>query len=155
MQQGISDSAGKNWKAFSDLGGSKEILVLLGVGFLLCTREKYFYFLSVYCLDKMQIGYLKLAFHDPRPYMAQGLIHPHSCSKAFGNPSGHSSASWAFAIVVFLESMHGKWHYKLRDGSPATTFYSWWVYVLVLLLCLSWGIMIPISRYILGVHSLD
>lgn len=155
MQRDISEDAGKRWKTFSDLGGSKEILILMGVGFLLCTREKYFYFLLIYMLDKMQIGYLKLAFHDPRPYMAQRLITPISCSKAFGNPSGHSSAAWAFAITVFLETMHGKWHFKRADGSPATNFQSWYVWALVLVLCLSWCILIPVSRLILGVHSLD
>lgn len=155
MQKNITEQAGKNWKKFSDLGGSKEILVLLGVGFLLCSREKYFYFLVIYMLDKMQIGYLKLAFHDPRPYMAEGQIHPLSCSKAFGNPSGHSSASWAFAITVFLETMHGKWHFKRADNTPATGIHGWIAWAVVLFLCLGWCTMIPLSRYILGVHSLD
>ena len=31
----------------------------------------------------------------------------YSCSVGFGNPSGHSSAAWAFAIILFLDIFHG------------------------------------------------
>jgi len=33
-------------------------------------------------------------------------INPLSCSKEFGNPSGHSFSSTLFSIVVFLDYFH-------------------------------------------------
>ena len=47
---------------FSNLGGSKELLALLVIGFIFQTREKYFYFLVVYTLDKLYVGYFKLLY---------------------------------------------------------------------------------------------
>ena len=66
---------------------------MLVFSLLFAPREKYFYYLTAYTLDKLYVGYFKLAYAEPRPYMASGDIHPISCSKAFGNPSGHSSAA--------------------------------------------------------------
>ena len=80
------------------------------VGLIFCTREKFFYLLTVYSIDKALIGYLKLAYHNPRPYMVESSITPIHCSKEFGNPSGHTSAALAISIVIFLEVMHGMYH---------------------------------------------
>jgi hypothetical protein len=52
-------------------------------------------------------AYFKLAYADPRPYMMSSDIQPFSCSKGFGNPSGHSSAAAVFSIVLFLDYFHG------------------------------------------------
>ena len=40
--------------------------------------------------------------------MVQSSIVPISCSRAFGDPSGHSSASVIIGIVLFLDRFHGK-----------------------------------------------
>lgn len=151
----MSQSAAKRWKFFSDFGGGKELIILLIVGFIFSSREKYFYYMMVYTLDKLMIGYLKLAFHAPRPYMEQGKIHPISCSKEFGKPSGHSSAAWAISIVVFLDLMHGKHHLKKEDGAPVSHFYGWCAWISLLFACVCWALLIPLSRYILGAHSAD
>ena len=43
--------------------------MLVAVGLVFCTREKFFYFLALYTIDKGLNGILKLSFHNPRPYM--------------------------------------------------------------------------------------
>lgn len=91
----------------SSFGGGNELLVLSIASFIWCERERYFYFLVTLSLNKMIGAYFKLAYADPRPYMMTKDIFPYSCSKGFGNPSGHSSASAVFSIVLFLDYFHG------------------------------------------------
>ena len=64
--------------------------------------------MTIFALDKFYVSYFKLYYANPRPYMIQPKIEPISCSKAFGNPSGHSSASALFSIALFLDVFHGK-----------------------------------------------
>lgn len=53
-----------------------------------------------------------------------------------------------FAIVVILDIFHGK------EGT-ARNFYSTATYCISIILALIWAVMIPFSRYLIGVHSLD
>ena len=89
------------------LGGGVEIMATVGIAFILAPREKFFYYLAALTIDKLFIGYFKLAYHKPRPYMIHDGIIPMTCSKAFGLPSGHSSASNMLPLVLFLDIFHG------------------------------------------------
>ena len=71
------------------------------------SRSKYFYYLAIFAIDKLIIGYFKLVYAAPRPYMIDGSIKPLQCSKAFGSPSGHCSACITTTITVFLDIFHG------------------------------------------------
>ena len=137
----------------SKAGGGAESLICLVFSFLFAPREKYFYYLSMFTLDKLYVGYFKLAYAEPRPYMVTEDIHPISCSKAFGNPSGHSSSSVLY-FVVFFDVFHGL-HYNFKNRVPNVSFYSTWWYAACLLMCTAWSLVIPMSRWMLGVHSLD
>ncbi len=91
----------------SKLGGGVEIITLVVATFLLGERAKFIYFLSALTCDKMVNSVLKNAFTLPRPYMENQDIKIDNCGKEFGMPSGHSSAAWTFAILVFLDFFHG------------------------------------------------
>ena len=97
------------------------------------------------------MAYFKLAYADPRPYMISEKIHPWTCSKEFGNPSGHAMASSIFSIVLFLDIFHG----KPIKGSDVPQESSWCVYIVSALLGLFWATSIPFTRFLLGAHSLD
>jgi hypothetical protein len=92
----------------TELGGGKELLELVVIGLIWSHRSRALYYLMVMGIDKIIVGYYKLAYANPRPYMISDAITPITCSKAFGNPSGHSSASSLFAIAVFLDVFHGQ-----------------------------------------------
>lgn len=115
------------------------------------SREKFFYYLFVFTLDKIYVGLFKLYFADPRPYMASDNVKPYSCSKGLGNPSGHSSASQVFGFVILLDLFHGR---SVPPGEKYS-FYSWLTYLTVLALAILWATLIPYSRFMLGVHSAD
>ena len=89
--------------------------------------------------------------------MLNKLIDPISCSKEFGMPSGHSSASVAMAIVCFLDLFYGSpiKSYEKFPKIPLTNYPSWFSYFFGILLALFWPITICFSRFILGAHSLD
>ena len=91
----------------SKLGGGVEIITLVVATFLFGERAKFIYFLSGLTCDKMLNSVLKNAFTLPRPYMENQYIKSENCNKEFGMPSGHSSAAWTFAILVFLDFFHG------------------------------------------------
>jgi membrane-associated phospholipid phosphatase len=96
-------------------------------------------------LDTLVKSYLKLAYHNPRPFMIEPNITPLKCSSSFGNPSGHSTGSALFAIVVFLDVFHGK-NNKYHKST---------IYYVSLILAAYWAVSIPYTRLVIGVHSLD
>jgi membrane-associated phospholipid phosphatase len=89
------------------LGGGRELLAAMIVAFIWASRPKFFYYMAVLALNLGLQGYLKIFYADPRPYMVSGDIKPISCSREFGNPSGHSLAASFFAVAVFLDVFHG------------------------------------------------
>ena len=95
-------------KMMSSLGGGVELTFLLFFFFLLSSRPKAFYFAFVMGLDKMQVNLMKNIYAAPRPYLENRNIKPLSCSKEYGNPSGHSSAAMTFSVVLLLEYFRGK-----------------------------------------------
>lgn len=96
------------FKVLTDFGGSNEFLLLVAVSFIFGTRSKCFYYLVCMMVDRVVNAYMKLVYHQPRPFMIDKEIISYSCSKGFGNPSGHSSAAWSFAIILFLDTFHGR-----------------------------------------------
>lgn len=128
-----------------------ELIAAFTVTFFFSKRSHFFYFLACFSIDKLYVSYFKLAYADPRPYMIDKEIVPYTCSKAFGNPSGHSSAASLFAIVCFLDIFHGKPADKISD----IRYCNWLVYILAIIVAIFWSSSIPFSRYLMGAHSLD
>ena len=79
-----------------------ELTILAACGILMAPRNTAMYYIFVFALDKGFGTFLKLVYSKPRPYMIFD-ISPLHCSKEFGCPSGHSSASWTFALTIFLD----------------------------------------------------
>jgi membrane-associated phospholipid phosphatase len=150
LQATVPESARMFFLFLTQLGGGQELMEAFILFFIFGTRSKSFYYLAVFALDKVQVNMYKLAFAEPRPYMIASNIHPFTCSKQFGMPSGHSSASWTITMCFFLDMFHGKSqpYFKVQ-------YFKWYQYILVLLLCWIWAGSIPFSRYLLGAHSLD
>lgn len=152
-----SDAARKFWLFETNLGGGKEIYMLMLVGFLFCSRSRFLYYTIVFLVNQFFIQFFKLAYHDPRPYMINGKIKPYTCSTAFGNPSGHSSSASTFGLLIYLELFHAtpisNSLSKLEKQVKITS--NWPFYVIVTLLLIFWAITIPYTRFLMGAHSLD
>ena len=114
------------------------------------SRPKAMYYWAVFSFDKIFSSLFKLIYADPRPYMMDSAIKPISCSKSFGNPSGHSTASSMITIVLFFDLFHG----RSKTGNGRLFFKSW-QYMFGMILALFWAASIPYSRFLMGVHSLD
>jgi len=58
----------------TELGGGKELMFLCLLGMIWGERTKLFYYLAILGIDKIIIGYFKLAYANPRPYMISSAI---------------------------------------------------------------------------------
>ena len=128
------------------------------VCFIAGSRPKTLYYATGFAIDKTMINLLKNAYAYPRPYLVFDDIEPYSCSKEYGNPSGHSSAAMLMAIMLFLDQYHGKSLYQLlgrRSVQNEQTPLFYLCYSLSLLAALTWASLIPFARVYLGAHSID
>lgn len=151
------EGARKFWKFETNLGGGKEIYMLILIGFLFCSRSRFMYYTALYFVNQFFIQFFKLAYNDPRPYMISSNIRPFSCSIGFGNPSGHSSSASLFAVLLYLDLFHGSpvsndTQYLKKQMSVTS---NWAVYALLTSFFIFWAITIPYTRFLMGVHSLD
>ena len=133
------------WHVVTELGGAKEIGLAVFISFF-SSRPRFFYYLSILSVVTMFVSYMKIAYHQPRPYMIEPGITPLSCSKAFGQPSGHAMSSSLIAITMVLDVFH---------GSQIDTFYSKPFYFFCTTFAVFWATAIPYTRFLMGVHSLD
>jgi membrane-associated phospholipid phosphatase len=106
-------------------------------------------------LDKAIISFFKLAYHHSRPWVISSNIIPISCSKEYGNPSGHASASTLFSLFLILDTFHGRPLSSDQQGNPLISFRYKITYFLCIILGLYWTISISYCRFLLGAHSLD
>ena len=131
----------KIWKIHSQVGGGLELVVVGIVSFMFCSRAKFFYFLTMFTIDKAVVSYIKLAYMQPRPYMVNPqMVKAYQCPKEFGSPSGHSSGAMAFSVVMFLDQI--KTGYTRRN-------------MVIGVLLLYWALIIPYTRIVMGAHSFD
>ena len=49
------------------------------------------------------VDFLKLAYHQPRPYWVDSEVKAEYCSGQYGDPSGHSAISMAMVLGVWLD----------------------------------------------------
>ena len=135
-------------KIQTNLGSGLEMIILCVGAFVWSSRPKFFYYLTMFCIDRALTCMIKLTYAQPRPYLENLKIKAYQCPTEFGNPSGHSSASMGVAIVLFLDVFHGQTRGVLK-------FYSWTAYCASLVFAIYWLVSIPITRIVLGVHSFD
>lgn len=60
------------------------------------------------------MGVTKIIYHDPRPFMVQDDIDSYTCSRGYGNPSGHSVsiAVATFTIVLIYNGYKAQFKHR-------------------------------------------
>jgi membrane-associated phospholipid phosphatase len=135
----------------SDIGKTGPIVFTFAI-FPLISRARFVYYSVMSMLHCTLFSFLKFAMANPRPFMLSTDIKLiGACPTSFGNPSGHSITASMFGIVLFLDIFHGKGF----EGYTQSTKHSNGTYLLGVLILLIWVSVIPVSRFILGAHSLD
>lgn len=121
---------------------------------LICLpRSRFFYYMSVSAMEYFVTLQLRMIFADPRPFHLDANIEPWMCYNTYGNPSDHALAAYLTVIVVFLDLFHGvPISYSYTKDS---IFHSWFWYLIYMLAGLYWVIIMPYSRYVGGMQSLD
>jgi membrane-associated phospholipid phosphatase len=129
------------WKFYSDESLNLCELIPIFISFFTPGwRVKTIYYAFAITVLLILMNVTKLLYADPRPYWVNPDIIVGSCSRNYGNPSGHSSTVMGMSLVMWLDLCQS---YSNRNKC----------------LFLIPAILIPLttgySRLILGVHSLD
>jgi hypothetical protein len=99
----LEGSGIKIFKFITDLGD--DICYALFFLWIYCfsTRAKAFYYVAVVVCGIAINGFLKTAYHHPRPTWTSFDVIAYSCTNSFGHPSGHSQGSaLTYSTVYFL-----------------------------------------------------
>lgn len=117
-------------------GSATFMLVIFAVYFSRHNKMPVLIFLLYFYTKNYIVYTMKMAFMDPRPFWSTTTVKQleWGCPDQFGNPSGHSSSMFLFAMLVY--------DVVLRRDSPV-------LFILASLL----GLTVPISRLYLGAHS--
>ena len=136
IQQASSPIEQSLWYLYSNMA----LFCAFGLPFLHCFFWRRDYAMTVYyCVVisalTFSMNFLKLRYHDPRPFWSSDAVQAFSCSRQYGNPSGHTMT--AFCALIFA-----------LEGSRASRSKR-------VLVALGFGVTVAYSRLFLGVHSLD
>lgn len=93
-----------------------------------------------------------MMFANPRPFQVDKSITPWMCYSTYGNPGDHALAGVMASIVIFLDIFHGTPVSYCYDNQP---FHGWGAYMFGMFFALYWSIMMPFTRYLGGVQSVD
>ena len=118
------------------------------------SRSRFVYYMFLLGFVKFSIvPILKIIYATPRPYLFEPRIVNFSCALCFANPSGHAVSSSLAVVGSFLDLFH---------GSPTSSKTLMWtrgrirnLYWPCLVFAIYWIIVLPYSRYIGGMHTLN
>ena len=149
-----STNASINFFKFISLFGDQTLQVVVIVSvYCFATRRFFLKLILVVFVAQNLITYLKLIYHDPRPYFTSDNVTAMSCSRGYGNPSGHCliTASVYGALWFLLFIRNDKKQHTLFPKKWMLISCKWLSFSLILLLI----ILTFFSRLYLGVHSLN
>jgi membrane-associated phospholipid phosphatase len=146
--QSHATNAGKyTFIIISYIGAGEVYFIIFFLIYMWEVRSRAYYYISFICITLFVMNLTKIAYHDPRPYMSNSQIEPWgSCSKEYGNPSGHSLFAAAFFPFFFLDHFHG----LFRGRKIAIKWYG-----LALFFTVAFCVLIGFARLYVGLHSLN
>ena len=122
------------------------------------SRERFWYLFIALHISEFAKCVLKMAFHEPRPTFVWADILPIGCAHAsFGLPSGHSTESANFVLVLLLDQFKpSKWskiaYPDLNSKTIATSPYA---FAAIILLFFTYWPLVIYDRIVLGKHTLN
>ncbi len=99
LQEDQTSSGRTIFKWVTDILGPTPIFVIVGVFFFNYGSIIDAYFVIIgFSFSGYLMGVTKVIYHDPRPFMSRDAIESPTCTRGYGNPSGHSQS---IAMVTF------------------------------------------------------
>lgn len=103
LQKALKGSGIKIFKFITDLGDNTVSTIFFLLIYSFSTRVKAFYYVVVVFMSGAINGYLKIAYHHPRPIWTSFDVIAYQCTNSYGFPSGHSqSAALTYSTIYFL-----------------------------------------------------
>ena len=157
LQAGRSEASFKfyNWVSGITDEGIYTISLLLMLPFL--SRERFWYLFIAFHVAEFVKCILKLTYHEPRPTWIWTDILPVGCSASFGLPSGHSTESANFVLVLLLDQFRAsKWsRLTYPDLNTKTISNAPLAFAAMLLLFFTYWPLVVYDRILLGKHTLN
>ena len=119
---------------------------------MLSERPRLIYYFLLLSAVLMLTNTLKTSYHEARPFWDNPNIQDLAgCSTQFGNPSGHSLTSFAFALAVWLDYNNCSEKFE-ASGSVLGKL---WMRIIMLVLAVAFSVSVAYSRFVLGMHSMN
>ena len=98
------------------LGKFQIYITLLSFFYFFLSRHTTFLFLTYISIPMTFSPLFKSIYADSRPYIANTQIHSYSCSKGYGNPSGHAfSAINNYFALFYIACVYWNSLIQLRE----------------------------------------
>lgn len=143
-----------NFFKFISLFGSQEIQAAVFIlVYTLGSRKLVIKFLALLFFAQVSNTYLKMIYHNPRPYYSSDDIAAMTCSPGYGNPSGHCLLTIGVYGTLWIYLFTSKY------DSNSSTFPKYWQrevakWFSLLLIIVTIGCTF-VARMHLGAHSLN
>lgn len=139
------------------LGESKGIIATAVVAVSILPYSKGIFYITVLAIMSYSNAILKILYHDPRPFYVQEEVQPLSCSKSYGNPSGHTMYFTCVFPLLFYLLFHSKvkGYYALSFNDYRHHVDYIIAYIIILLIFIFIAVAAVFGRVYLGVHALN
>ena len=157
LQKDRSEASFKfyNWvSSVTDEGIYAITLVLM---FPFIAKERFWYLLIAFHVADFVKTTLKFTYHEPRPVFVWPDMPAVTCGTTFGLPSGHSTESANFVLVLLLDQFKAsRWsrstYPELNSKNTSNAPYT---LAAMLLLFFTYWPMVVFDRIVLGKHTLN
>lgn len=144
-------------EAIAYLGESPGVICTACIAVSVLPYSKGIFYLLVLSLMSFLNAFMKILYHDPRPFYVDEDVQALHCSKSYGNPSGHTMYFTCVFPMLFYLIFHSKvkGYYSLSLNNYKHKL----IYKIIYVFTLAFFIFICVGgvfgRIYLGVHSLN
>lgn len=152
--QDNANSVTVNFFKFVSHFGSQEIqAALIILVYALGPRRLLLKFMATLFTAQVGSSFLKLLYHNPRPFYSSDEVAAMTCSQGYGNPSGHCLVTFAVYGTLWVLLFSGKYEHFVSPFSQRWMYEAAKWFSLVILACVC--VLTFFARLYLGAHSLN
>lgn len=157
MQKSRNTSKDNFFKLISEMVSEEFIAGLMLLTYNFSPRRFFLKILALFFTLQTIMSFFKEFYHNPRPFFSKDNIDAISCSKGYGNPSGHCMFIIGFYgtlwTLIFVNNTDEK-NTGNTEKPPCNTHSAIikWILFILLIFCI---ISTFIARLYLGAHSLN
>ena len=157
LQKGRSQSSFDFYNWISSVTDEGIYAISLVLMFPFIAKERFWYLLIAFHVADFVKTTFKFTLHEPRPVFVWSDMSEVTCATSFGLPSGHSTESANFVLVLLLDQFKpSRWSRSAYpEMNSKTSSNSPYAFAAMLLLFFTYWPMVVYDRIVLGKHTLN